>query len=128
MSPNPPDRPSTEELSALYWDRSNKIPDLNKRFGLRINEIQRLVTPKPVERTCPHCQGTLGFRTRGAEDRREAHCPSCGHEEREYGCRCSGCAAVEEATRVAEEQERERRRTAWQREYGTGDYDPEFSE
>lgn len=106
-----------EELVQRYWHSTEPRNAIEAAFGLHSTEFSKLVPRLPTGSACPHCGGTMAWRSRQARDRNEAGCNRCGHSTDH--CNCPLCIEERDREEVRRQQQA---RSVWLDEYGGRDY------
>lgn len=80
-APTHPDGdPEAREANRLYWDTDESVNGIAERLELSKGRFYDLLTPLPVDRSCPNCGAPLGFANRTARDSGKVSCPLCSFE------------------------------------------------
>ena len=111
------------EFTRRYWHTEDSWPDLEAAFGVRPQELPKLLPPIETGELCPRCaMGVLVWTSRPKRTKNEGYCRECRHRTT-AACRCAHCRAIAQAEadhRAAlEEAEHLQATDEWLRQYGS---------
>lgn len=65
----------------MYWDSDESVGQIADKLGISRRALYDNIDPVEAGAECNECGGPLLFRNRTAEERGEAECGRCGHEQ-----------------------------------------------